>query len=77
MEIMVVIVLQVASPFFSSPQLDNSVPMASSETSELFNRLLGNPQDNVTKAISSFVQEFEVLLNSIANQALCLLQTRR
>ncbi|KAG0032431.1 hypothetical protein BGZ81_010877 [Podila clonocystis] len=33
--------------------------MASSEISDLFNRLLGNPQANVTKAISTFVQEFE------------------
>ncbi|KAF9388820.1 hypothetical protein CPB97_000346 [Podila verticillata] len=33
--------------------------MASSDTTDLFNRLLGNPQDNVTKAISTFVQEFE------------------
>ncbi|KAG0341117.1 hypothetical protein BG000_010172 [Podila horticola] len=33
--------------------------MASDETSELFSRLLGNPQANVTKAISTFVQEFE------------------
>ncbi|KAF8950285.1 hypothetical protein BGZ52_003083 [Haplosporangium bisporale] len=39
--------------------------MASSDTSDLFYRLLGNPQDNVTKAISAFVQEFEVLLNWI------------
>ncbi|KAI9239813.1 MAG: hypothetical protein BYD32DRAFT_434496 [Podila humilis] len=52
--------------------LHNSVPMASSDTSDLFYRLLGNPQDNVTKAISAFVQEFEVLLNWITKRATSL-----